>query len=310
MATSLRWRTHSARTKISPKTTARPSVMPGSPPPPLSEFLHHAQPLLHPSPLHTHPHARRKDPNSLSETGLGLQLTEEDWNPFQLFTLNLTISLKMILSHKLDQPILLMISHPEQAIQPILSTLLYYSCLAEQWPKSPQKLLPENLTHQARPVDGEPWILLGQSVTVIVKKSSLHYSLLAMEYLLATKNLLTLKNLLTMKKLLDIIHLLVMKHLLSAPSASSRLVCCSNLPPHLQEEYRHQGLTTLYVIRKPIKDVKVLLTQKGGVHRGVQQNVDYNFFTLSVNINNHFFRENQHQQRIVKINNQQFKISE
>ena len=41
----------------------------------------------------------------------------------------------------------------------------------------------------------------------------------------------------------------------------------------------------------------------GGVHREVHQIVDYNFFTLSVNINNPFFRENQHQQRIWKINN-------
>ena len=41
-----------------------------------------------------------KVPDSLRETGRGLQLTEEDWNPFQLSTLNLTISLKMILSHK------------------------------------------------------------------------------------------------------------------------------------------------------------------------------------------------------------------
>ena len=84
--------------------------------------------------------------DGLRETGRGLQLTEEDWNPFQLSTLNLTISLKMILSHKLEQTILLMISHPEQAIQLILSTLLYYSCATVQWPKSPLKLLQENLT--------------------------------------------------------------------------------------------------------------------------------------------------------------------
>ena len=54
----------------------------------------------------------------------------------------------------------------------------------------------------------------------------------------------------------------------------------------------------------------ILIYYDGGVHRGVHQNVDYNFFALLVNINNHFVRENQHQQRIVKINNQQFKISE
>ena len=39
----------------------------------------------------------------------------------------------------------------------------------------------------------------------------------------------------------------------------------------------------------------------GGLHRGVHRIVDYNFFTLSVNINNPFFRENQH--RIGKLNN-------
>jgi hypothetical protein len=49
---------------------------------------------------------------------------------------------------------------------------------------------------------------------------------------------------------------------------------------------------------------------QGGVHRGVHQNVDYKFFTLSVYINNQFFRGNQHQQRIVKINNQQLKMPE
>jgi hypothetical protein len=40
-----------------------------------------------------------KVPDSLRETGRGLQLTEEDWNPFQLSILNLTISLKMFLSN-------------------------------------------------------------------------------------------------------------------------------------------------------------------------------------------------------------------
>ena len=48
----------------------------------------------------------------------------------------------------------------------------------------------------------------------------------------------------------------------------------------------------------------------GGVHRGVHQNVDYNFFTLSVYINNQFSKENQHQQRIMKINNQQLRMPE
>jgi hypothetical protein len=37
----------------------------------------------------------------------------------------------------------------------------------------------------------------------------------------------------------------------------------------------------------------------GGVHRGVHQNIDYNFFALSVNSNNNFIEEKQHQQRIV-----------
>jgi hypothetical protein len=32
---------------------------------------------------------------------------------------------------------------------------------------------------------------------------------------------------------------------------------------------------------------------------GIQQNIDYNFFTISININNDFLKENQHQQRIV-----------
>ena len=41
-----------------------------------------------------------KVPGSLNETGQGLQITEEDWIPFQLSILNLTISLQMILSHK------------------------------------------------------------------------------------------------------------------------------------------------------------------------------------------------------------------
>ena len=87
-----------------------------------------------------------------------------------------------------------MISHPEQAIQLILSTLLYYSCATVQWPKFSLKLLQENLTCQAHLVDGEPWILPGQNVRVIVKKSCLHYPLLAMEYLHAMKNLLTIKR--------------------------------------------------------------------------------------------------------------------
>jgi hypothetical protein len=84
----------------------------------------------------------------------------------------------MILSHKLEQTILLMISHPGNPAHPLHPPVLelHYSAVAQISPKT-----------------------------------------------------------------LAMMHLLVMKHLLSAPSASSHLVCCSNLPPHLQEEYRHQG---------------------------------------------------------------------
>ena len=48
---------------------------------------------------------------------------------------------------------------------------------------------------------------------------------------------------------------------------------------------------------------------RGGVHRGVQQNVDYSFFTNSVYIYNPNFEENLHLQRIVKIYNLQPKIT-
>ena len=39
---------------------------------------------------------------------------------------------------------------------------------------------------------------------------------------------------------------------------------------------------------------------KGGVHREVQQNVDYNIFTLSVYIYNPILSKNLHLQRIAK----------
>ena len=42
-----------------------------------------------------------KAPGSLSETGRGLQLTEEDWIPPQLSILNKTIFLQIFLFHKL-----------------------------------------------------------------------------------------------------------------------------------------------------------------------------------------------------------------
>ena len=51
----------------------------------------------------------RKVPGSLKETGPELQLTEEDWIPYQLSILNMTISLQMILRlPSLEQAILLM----------------------------------------------------------------------------------------------------------------------------------------------------------------------------------------------------------
>ena len=53
------------------------------------------------------------------------------------------------------------------------------------------------------------------------------------------------------------------------------------------------------------KTVQQLL---GGVHRGVQQNVDYNFFTHLVYIYKSISRENLHLQWIVKIYNLQLKM--
>ena len=114
---------------------------------------------------------------SLSETGQGLQLSEEDCFPSQLSILNLTISLQLILSHKqarspsLEQAILLMISPPKQAIHLILSTLLYITQLRAtvQLPKSSLKLLQYHQTSQAHLLVGEPWILPGQRVIVIVE---------------------------------------------------------------------------------------------------------------------------------------------
>ena len=44
------------------------------------------------------------------------------------------------------------------------------------------------------------------------------------------------------------------------------------------------------------------------LHRGVQQTVDYNFFTHSVYIYNPIFGETLHLQRIMKIYNLQLKI--